>query len=341
MKTSKTILALTALLLSATASADPRNPRPDWVDAQSMEYPQETYVTGVGAGDDRATARDRARAEISKVFSTNVTVDTNLTESEDTTNKDGASSNKFSQSIAQTVKTASQKVLEGVQVVEDWQDTATRVHYALAVLERSKARAAITDKIADLDKQALQLKAEMEATDLKLAKAKAAMRLLAVLKARAGLNSELRVVDNSGQGVKAVIDEGAVRPEAAKAVAALNVSVDMTGSAADEVETAIVSGLNSFGLQASVNGKNADIGVEGKVETKAMKGDGSKWQWARSTVTISLKDPHTGKTFSRFDASDREASADYEEAARRSHVELAKRVSTQVSAAITTYFENN
>jgi hypothetical protein len=348
MKKAKSIsilLAAAAALACAAAprraAADPRNPKPDWVDGASVEYPREKYVVGVGAADDRATAEERSRGEIAKVFSANVTVDSSLSETETNVTQGAASKNNFSQSVTESVKTTSKKVLEGVQVVENWQDGATKVYYTLAVLERAKAHSAMTDKIGALDAQAQQYKQQMDAAGGKMAKAAAAMKVLRLLKARNELNGELRVVDETGQGIKSGVDEAALKPEAAKAVGALDVAVDMTGDGSEEVETALLSGLNAFGLHATKGGKGGDMGVEGHVDSKPMQGDGSKWQWARSTVTVTLKEPSTSKVIARFDASDREASADYPEAVRRSHVELAKRVSEKLSSAITAYFENN
>jgi hypothetical protein len=343
-RTAFVVLAAAAALACASAprraAADPRNPRPDWVDNHSMEYPREKFVTGVGAADDRQTAEERSRGEIAKVFSSNIMVDTTVSETEDNANQGGAATKaSFSQSVSQNVRTTSKKVLEGVSVVENWQDPATKVYYALAVLDRSKARAALADKLGGIDSQVLQLKQQLDSGD-RLSKARAGMRTLRLLKARTELNNELRVVDETGQGLKAAYEETSIKPAAAKAVAALEVAVEMSGDGAPEVETGIVSGLNAFGIQALKGSKgDADLGVLGSVETKAMQGDGSRWQWARTTVTLALKDPKTGKVVSQFDASDREASADYNEAARRSRVELAKRVSDKLSAAITQYFE--
>ena len=302
-------------------------------------------MTGVGIGDDRATAEARARGEIAKVFSANVSVDTTMTETETETNStsSGESKNAFSQQIAQNIQTVSQKVLEGVQLEETWQDPATRVHYSLAVLNREKAKTGVVEKLRELDRQAETWRDTMEKADDKLQRAKSAMKLLTVLKARNELNSDLRVLDESGQGLKASVDEAVVRPAAAKAIGALNVVVDMTGTGSDEVETGLLRGLASFGLQASGPGAKAeaDIIVEGKVDTKAVAADDKRWQWARSTVTITLKDARVGKIVSRFDASDREASANYDEAVRRTHVELAKIVPDKVSQAITLQPQNN
>lgn len=113
-----------------------------------------------------------------------------------------------------------------------------------------------------------------------------------------------------------------------------------SGRAPDEVETGIVKGLNSFGLHAK-SGTSGDIVVEGKVTTAPLETSGDKrWKWARTSVTVSIKDGRSGATIARFDATDRQASADYNEAVRRSYVELGKKVSEQVKEAITAYFEN-
>ena len=97
--------------------------------------------------------------------------------------------------------------------------------YALAVLEKAKGVSAVTDKIADFDAQVKQYYAQMmQATD-KLPKVKAAMKLLALFKARKELEGELRVLD--GKGMPNPVDEAAVRATAAKTLSDLDVIVDI------------------------------------------------------------------------------------------------------------------
>ena len=174
---------------AAAAPKVMKGSRPDWVDGASMEYPRESYLTGVGMADDRATSQDRSRAEISKIFSTMVSVKTNLSETETNLQQNGKSANAFSQSISQDLQTASQKALEGVEIVELWQDQATRNYYALAVLDRAKAIRTVGEKIADFDRQAQRMKSQLDSSSEKLPKVKAAMKILSLLKARASLNS--------------------------------------------------------------------------------------------------------------------------------------------------------
>ena len=225
----RTLWIMTTALLCASAAR--AGGRPDWIDGNSRSYPKDRYLTGVGIADDRTTAADRARAEISKIFSTNVSVTTNLNEAETNASKTGGKNEgTFSQSIAQNLQTASKKVLEGVDVAENWQDSASRQYYALAVLDRAKAASSVKDKIEDFDRQAQQWKSQMDQAADKLGKVKAAMKLLAILKARTELNGELRVLDAGGKTVPSPFDEAALRAEAAKTVAELDVIVDIKES---------------------------------------------------------------------------------------------------------------
>ena len=272
-----TILSLLAFT-AGPASAKFKEPKPEWVDGESSEYPRAKYLTGVGQGDDRSSAEDRARGEISKIFSTAVVVKTHLNEAERNTTQGGKTDSNFSQEVSQNVQTASQKVLEDVSVVETWRDESVQKYYALAVLDREKSATIIKDKLGDLDKQVAQWKESLDAVTERLPKVKAAMKVLAVLRARADLNGELRVVDTSGKGLPSPVDEAVIRPQAAKALSALNVAVDLTGKDSQPVATGIIKGLSGFGLQAKMgNSEDADIIIEADIQTEAKPAGEDMW----------------------------------------------------------------
>ena len=57
-------------------------PRPAWVEGESPKWTRAANVLGVGSADDEEGAADRARGEISRVFVSNVSVDSTVDESE-------------------------------------------------------------------------------------------------------------------------------------------------------------------------------------------------------------------------------------------------------------------
>lgn len=331
MKNALASLTLTLLCAASAAAA-----KPDWVDGQSAKYPREMYLVGVGMADDRDAARDRARGEIARIFSSLVSVNTEVAETETNVNQ----ASNFSQKVSQTVQTASKKVLEGVEIVDEWQDEKTKVRYALAVLDREKGEGALVDRINEFDKQAEEWKAAMDKAADKLPKVKAGMKLLAVLKAREELNSELRVLDREGKGLASKIDAGAAKTAAAKAVGDLDVGVEISGASGDQVETGVVQGLTGLGFSALPNVGSGDIVVTGKVDTKPFQGTDTRWKFARSTLTLSLKDGRSGKVFVRIDAAEKGSSGDFDEAVRRSLAGLGRKVSPQIRDAVSAYFEN-
>lgn len=221
----RVLRALPALLLAVAANA--AKGKPDWVSGQSAKYSRDAYLVGVGIGDTRGTSEDRGRAEISKIFSTLVSAETNLSESETNAKQGKAEESRFQQSISQNVQTVSKKILEGVEVVENWQDEATREHFALAVLDRAKAAAAVTEKIEDFNGQADSWKKQMDASPEKLPKVKAAMKLMAILNARKGLVDDLRVLRPGEKAPEPSFSEAEARPQAAQALASLEVVVDI------------------------------------------------------------------------------------------------------------------
>lgn len=338
-------LACAALLLSACGGGAARKSssggsRPSWVEGESPKWTRAQNVLGVGSGDDEESAADRARGEISRVFSSAVTVDTTVDETETNLTQGGATNSSFSQVVAQNVRTASRKMLEGVEVVERWKDAATGRYYALAVLNKGKALAAVAEKTSALDADAGQWKARLDAAGDKFERAKAAAKLSALLKGRLDLENDRRVL--GGGALASTVDVSAAKAAAARALEALDVVVVATGEHAEELETGIVSGLAASGLMAKRGdaGDRGDLIVESRSAAQTVEGGDARWKWSRGSATVTLKDGREGKAFARFDVSERQASADAGEARRRAAAALAKKAAEKTAAAISAFFEN-
>ncbi|UPT75858.1 MAG: LPP20 family lipoprotein [Elusimicrobiota bacterium] len=333
------------LLLGACAggSSGPKTvvggPRPAWVEGESGKWPRAANVLGVGSGDTEDAAADRARGEISRVFSSNVSVDTTVDESETNLTSGGRATGSFSQNVAQSIRTASKKMLEGVEIVERWKDPTGR-YYALAILNKGKAMTAVSEKAQAVDADAAKWKAELDAAGDKFARAKAAAKLSALLKGRLELENDRRVL--SGGPLPSTVDVSAAKLAASKALAALDVVVIATGDGSENLETGIVTGLAASGLMAKRGnaGDRGDLVVEAASATSPVEGGDERWKWSRATATVTLKDGREDKSFARFDAGERQASADAGEARRRAVAALAKKASEQTAAAIASFFEN-
>ena len=258
-------------------------------------------------------------------------------EAESNSSRDGRESHSFSNDVAQKVRTVSQKVLEGADIVARWKDPTGR-YYALAVLPKAQGLLAEQEKSSEIDAEAAQYKTALSASTEPFARAKAAARLLALSKAQAGLASDSRVL--GGGPLQGVFDGAAVRADAAAALAALDVAVSVTGDGADAVQTAVVSGLNAAGLSAKSGDAKGDLTAAAQVSVQDQSSGDPRWKRSRASATVSLSDGRTGKTFSTFDVTAREDATEAGEARRRSLAALSKSTAEKVTAALNDYFAN-
>lgn len=314
-------------------------PRPQWVDGDSADFPRARYITGVGSADDENAAAERARGEVARVFSADVSVISTVNESESNSSQNGKESRSFSNEVAQKVRTATQKVLEGVDVAARWKDPTGR-YYALAALPKAEALLAVSEKSAEIDAEAARCKAALAAATDSFDRAKAAAKLLALSKAQASLAADSRVL--GGGPLQGSFDGSAAKAAAAQALAALDVVVAVSGDGASQVQTAVVSGLNAAGLAAKAGaaGDKADLTATAQVTVQEQGAGDPRWRRFRSAATVSLQDGRTGKIFATFDVTSREDATDPGEARRRSLSSLAKISADKVTAAINDFFAN-
>jgi hypothetical protein len=339
--TLRLILLPAAAVLAAACASGPRRagsssggPRPAWVEGDSARWPRASFVTGVGSADDQASAEDRARAEVARVFTADVSVQTTVAESETNTDR----GHSFSQNVAENVRTTTKKVLEGVDIVARWKDPTGR-YYALAALPKGQALLAVTEKTQTLDDEAAQWKKELDAAADKFSRAKAAAKLVALVKSREDLDAERRVL-GGGASPDGAVDAGAVRAEAAKALSALDVVVAVSGEGAEAVTTGVIAGLNAAGLSAKRGSASdpADLRAIATVTAETADSGDPRWKRERASASVTLEDARAGRAFARFDVSAREDSVSASAARHRALTALSKDVAAKVSAAITAFF---
>lgn len=189
---STAMLALTA----CAAGGDKKDTRPEWVDGVSEQYPRNAYLTGVGVADRLGNARDRARAEVAKIF--RVAVDERSSDMR-SYSQSGASSS-YEQEIQRDLITRTQQVLEGVQIVDTWTDSTGRI-YALAALDRARAAMRLRTDINGLDRAAQSMMQRARNSSDPFLKAKLALDIVENQRRRAALQSMLQAVDATGRGI--------------------------------------------------------------------------------------------------------------------------------------------
>jgi hypothetical protein len=129
-----------ALGCASGSSTSRSGGQPDWVRGRSSEYPQHAYVTGSGAGSDPETARDNARAEIARIFRSQVESSVSSQTTGTTREVDGRTRSEVIETLEIATRVAAEGDFEGLYIAETWSERSTGTHYALAVLDKEKMR---------------------------------------------------------------------------------------------------------------------------------------------------------------------------------------------------------
>lgn len=248
MNTATRISAILAMtFLAACSSAKPGDARPDWVDGNSSQYPSANFLTGHGQSDNMALAKDRARADLAKNFSVNVSEQSSDTSSYSQNSADGAPA-KNSLDVSRNINTRTEQVLNGVEISDTWVDGKTQQYYALATLSRAKAATALRQQIGDLDAgTAASLSQAQNSSDL-FDKIAAAGQAVDAQQTRAGLQKELQVVDPSGMGIPSSWPLAKLQADRAALLKQLQLKAAADGQNAAAVQKLLAGALADSGF---------------------------------------------------------------------------------------------
>jgi hypothetical protein len=330
MHPSRRCLIVAALALAAPLAAEagsPRDGKPDWISGESLEWPRQLYLTGVGVGDDRATAQDRARAEVSRIFKTRVVATTSAFAAETSRASGDALESASTRATSDDTRTVTERDLVGVEIAATWQDPASRQVYALAVLERRQAAARLESQLEAIDAAVRPLAPAVRAED-RVAAGLAALRYRALARRREPILEDLHVIAPGRTPAVASLDA-----EARAALGRLVVSLQ-TRNTPDGLRTGVTRGLAAAGLvvrPADDSAPDLTVAVDSAGEDLG-KRDG--WSWARVTATVSLREAGTNRVLLELSDSERQAATAPGEASARAVKALAARLERRIPAEL-------
>lgn len=233
--------------------------KPDWVEGRSSHYPSTQYLIGVGQADSRAGASDQAYAAVARIFNAQIEAQARDWESYLLIERGDASNAERKLQIDNLTKVSTDKVLENVSIADGWYDQRKGLHYALAVMDRQQAEAALLEKMAALDLSIERDITESRQTIDKLAKIHALRQGTKNLIVREAYNADLRVIRSSGQGIHSIYQVSELSGELKQFLAKnLGIDVQVSGSYAEPIEHALMEGLIREGFRVSNMDKHRD-----------------------------------------------------------------------------------
>ena len=188
-----------AFMLSLLSGCASKPTTPDWIAGDSAQYNSAQYLIGRGQAPTQEEAKDRARADVAKVFQVAVVVSS---EDMQRSKSDSTGEEKYEQQASRSISTRTDQIIRGIQIAELWQDPATKSYYALAVLPRLQTAASLRQQISQLDEAtANHIEQSRKSSDL-FQKIAAASLAVETEREHESLQKSLQIVDPTGRGTE-------------------------------------------------------------------------------------------------------------------------------------------
>lgn len=338
-RTARIAVAATASLVLFTGCASSRGrSAPDWVTGESARYPKDAYLTGVGSGGDRRAAEDQAYTAVSRIFQAEVSQRTREWERYLQTGAGPQATVRRNVEIDQLTAVSTNKVVENVRIAESWRDERSATDWALAVMDRRQASAALRQRIASLDLELEELLKQARDSQRKLGKVRALRQAVDTVLLRDAASTQLRVVSPSGLTPDALTPLAPLRQELQDFLANnFRITLDVSGTDAERVRAAVMEGLTRQGLPISPQPvANADVVIQGVVDFTPLD-LGPQTKFVRWTARFQVTDPATGQVIGSVDREGREGHVTASEAEARARRQAQQEVVDDLSGKIAGY----
>jgi hypothetical protein len=293
MRTLITPLLFITVLISACAS-HPVTDRPDWIDVGSKRYPAELYLSGQGSADTLDDAKDRARADLAKVFEVGITAESSDIQTFErvTGNNNGESASggasKGQLQISRNIRTRTDRVIRGIEIADLWRDPQTGTHYALAVLRRLQAAQALRDDIDRLDESTRLYVAKANKEQDLLKRIAAASRAVEAQVERASAQRTLQVIDITGRGVPPPWPLAQLRSERETLIQDLSVATRTSGPDGDAIHDILDGAVSASGFTIK-KPEQAKFTLSAAFDLGDLE-QREGWYWKKGVLEISLAD---------------------------------------------------
>ncbi len=277
------IFAFMFALLSGCASKTPV--APDWITGDSAQYQSAQYLTGRGQAASQEEARDRARADLSKIFQVAVAAD-----SEDVQKfKTGpAGPGQYESQASRRITTHTEQIIRGIQIAEQWQDPATQNYHALAVLPRLQAAASLRQQLSQLDEATgTHIEQSRKNTDLFL-KIAAASLALETQRERESLQKSLQVVDITGRATESQWSSAKLKSDLDQLLKRVRIASQVAADSTPGLAEVVAGALAQAGFMIET-GPNPDFVLQAKMELADL-GFQEGWYWQRGVLEVTLSE---------------------------------------------------
>jgi hypothetical protein len=321
------IFTLTLSLLFGCASKKPASP--DWIAGDSAQYKSAQYLIGRGQAATEEEAKDRARADIAKIFQVAVVA------SSDDVQKfksGGAEAAQYETQSSRSISTSTEQIVHGIQIAELWQDPKTKNYHVLAVLPRLQAAASLRQQISQLDEATGNyIEQSRINTDLFLKIAAANQAVESELE-RESLQKSLQIVDITGRASESQWNSAKLKSDLDGLLKRVKIASKVAADSAPGFADVVAGALAKAGFMIET-GQNPEFVLQSKMELADL-GFKEGWYWQRGVLEISLSETATSRVRGTKRWSIKSNAPDKDSAAKRAMSQADTILKQELQAAI-------
>lgn len=289
MTTSIRIFFAAAILLLGGCASQPTPKQPDWVSGDSATYKSAQYLLGRGQAASQDDAKDRARADLAKIFQVAV-----VASSDDVQQfKSSAAGGQYESQTSRSISTRTEQIISGIQIAELWQDPVTRNFYALALLPRMQTAASLRQQIGQLDDATSNYITQSRNSNDLFIKIATANNALESQRERDTLQKTLQVVDITGRGVEAQWNAAKLKADLDVLLKRVRIAPQVAADSTPGLANVVAGALAQAGFMIET-GQNPDFVLQARMNLIDV-GIKEGWYWQRGSVDITLTEAANGR----------------------------------------------
>jgi hypothetical protein len=294
----------------------------------------------VGQAGNHNAASDQAYAAVARIFKAEVAAQAKDWESYLLIENRGSSSAERRLTLDTVTKVTTDKTLENVRIADTWYDSKKNLHYALAVMNRAQAEAALMERMAMLDQAVESDVVEARRTPDKLVKVRCLRRAARNLVLREAYNADLRVIRPSGQGTMGAYRVDELSTELEQFLATnLVLAVQVSGDHAESVQRALTEGLIREGVQVVTEAAGnrevqAELIVRGTVRLIPIEVKDPQFKYVRWCSDFDVVETGSGRVIGAMMRGGKEGHLTEREATAKTLRIIQQEASTEVARAI-------
>lgn len=301
--------------------------------AGASNFSSGKYLTATGIGASEKEARLSAKAELAAIFESKV--------SSDVINRvrsvvEASGKETVTRDDERNIKVLSSVELKGVEIGKTWYDEKQRAYYAVATLERAKARDDWQKEIDKIDDEIELITGTLPSQKSDFSRFKSLKKARQLWMTKEVTISRLRVLGYSDSSmadyeIKNILSE----IERLKSRFLIYISVESTKSNYAEIISSEISEyLSNEGYLITDERGRGNLIMEASLKVSPVELKNPDWKFARAILNLSIIDKNTGLTVGEISENKRSSHLTYDEAAHKA----VKTVSRLCAEKIIEYF---